>query len=217
MNYKTFVNLLLVVSLGFIVPNHILAQQQAEYCAFKVVVKQPDGRPSVGASVAGQQDGKPFAKTLTDEEGVARLCDAPQGLSEILVGGNRCGAVSVKYLRQLWMKTRQVAVTYENCSGEEWNIANSCLLTIRVRDERGSPAVGVELKIPNDQPVPMFETRISDSFGRIFCIVKYGDTLEGILAKNGLVPNRISERCQTGQSQNLDRTVVLSPSGRNVF
>jgi len=187
-----------------------------EYCAFEVIVKQPGGAPAT-AGVVVQGGGQVFGPVMTNAQGIARLCDAPPGLSEIVVGGNRCGAVSVKYLRAWWMKTRRVFVTYDNCSGEEWFVPRTCLLTIRVRDERGTPIAGVELGAPNEPPTPRdqerisegFETRISDQFGRIFRLVVFGETLQGSLSKDGYTSGQVAAQCKAGQSFDLERTIVL--------
>ncbi len=81
------------------------AQPPEIYCAFEVVVKSPTGVPVVGAGVAGlDQNGVKFGTALTDAQGVVRFCDAPSGLIEINVGGNLCGAVSVRYLSAYWLR-----------------------------------------------------------------------------------------------------------------
>jgi len=186
------------------------ASMSREYCAFEVVVKSPSGRQVRGAPVNAQKDGTDFAKTMTDDNGTARICDAPSGLVDIVIGGNVCGAVAVRHLRAYWMTTRQVFVTYQNCSGEEWAVPSGCRLTIRLRDGLDlSPIAGVRLVVPKGglRGLPGSET--SDRFGRIFQLVPYDKALTGTLEKRGYISASVSEPCTSGKSFVLERTIDL--------
>lgn len=182
---------------------------QNQYCAFDVIVNSPSGKSVAGADVLEEQNGKVFAKASTDQHGVARICDSPAGLVEIHVGGNLCGAVVVKYLQRYWLKTRRVAVTYENCSGEEWATAGGCQLTIRVRDEGGRPVSGARFGTGSSSgPGPGWSS-VSDMFGRIFRFLAYGTVLTGQVTKPGYTPATFTEQCKPGGAQDRERVLVL--------
>jgi hypothetical protein len=145
------------------------AQDQAGYCAFEVAVSSPTGAPVAGIGVAlVRRNGQTFSTVVSNERGIARVCDAPEGLVDIEVGGHVCGAVAVRYLKPYWMKTRRVSVMYKNCSGEEFVPIGGCLLTIRTLDEQGAPLSGVLFDDPDKRSKLREQTWISDQFGRIF-------------------------------------------------
>ena len=179
------------------------------YCAFEVTVKSPKGMPVAGTPVWGmRQDGTKFADTSTDEKGIARVCDAPIGVVDIQVGGRRCGAVTIRYLKPYWMITRHVAVTYENCAGEEWAVPGGCLVTVRVRNSRGAAISGVRLVETPRRPPGRAQTDTSDQFGRIFRFLEYRSVLDGVLVKEHFLPTAISEKCDPGDD--IEREVVVT-------
>jgi hypothetical protein len=194
----------------------LLAQGQVSYCAFEVMVRSPEGGPVSGAPVASlAQDGQTTGFASTDRQGIARVCDAPVGLTDIRVGDRLCGAVTVHYITPYWLETRHVVVTYKNCNGEEFAPMGGCSLTIRVRSQDGHPLEGVRLEVPNEQPKKRPQTRLSDGFGRIFRFTDYGDTLAVRLLKDGYVPQGFTDQCRSGDPQWAERTVVLNPAGKN--
>lgn len=70
--------------------------QSSEYCAFEVIVKTSRGEAARYARVVLFDDtGSAFASAVVNEEGVARICDAPPGLLRLSVGGTLCGTASV--------------------------------------------------------------------------------------------------------------------------
>ena len=191
------------------------ASQDREYCAFEVVVTTPRGLPVIGAPVAEDYQGRPFATAMTDKSGVARLCDAPADSVDIVVGGKRCGATRVSYLSPYWMRTRRVSVTYENCSGEEWMLPGGCRLTIRLRDERTSaPLPGARFRGGDSRAASEFETYESDTFGRVFRFIRYGTTLSGTLDKDGYAQGEVSEPCTRGENPYLEKIIALHELGR---
>lgn len=201
----------LIMFIGLMFAGGLRAQSPASYCAFEVVVRSPAGSPIMQQAVEGlDENGKVFGIALTDDRGAARLCDAPPRLIQIRVGGNLCGAVTVRYLTRYWQRTRHVFVTYENCAGEEWAIPFNCRLTIRVKDENanGSALEGVRLHGLGDSsaaPSP----RESDRYGRIFHSVKFGPTYSGWLEKDGYFPLSIAEGCGPGEGAGKEVTVVM--------
>ena len=190
------------------------SEEVRDYCAFEIVVHSPDGGPVVGTEVMEfGPGGDAIASALTDQQGVARLCDARVGLVDIEVGGRRCGAVGVRYLRPWWLKTRRVSVTYRSCAGEEWAVAGGCLLTIRVKDQYNLPVVGVLFESPNERPRP--QTRISDKFGRIFRFIEYGETTIGWLLKDGYSRQIVNQSCRSKEDTNeRELTVILAGCGK---
>ena len=204
-------HILLAILLGP-VTGPLLAQGQPEYCAFEVAVKSPTQTPMAGVLVEGtRHKGQVFGRALTDRRGIARICDAPVGLADLRVGGDRCGAVVVRYVQPLWMETRHILVIYANCSGEEWIPPSACQLTIRVRDTSDSPVPGVLLNFTSSQQrnAPGLQTRVSDEFGRIFRVIAYGETMTAKFSKEGYLPAELSEPCRPGESYRKERIVTM--------
>ena len=186
------------------------ADPKDEYCAFEVEVKTATGLPSSGVRVVGQDDaGFQFGTAITDQQGVARLCNSPRGLAEITVGGRMCGAVSVKYLNPLWPRTRHVVVTYQRCVGNDYYFPGRCEVTLRLMDEYKAPISDVTLRVDAGDALVQEKMLVSDRYGRIFLPIKYGDQLEGTLSKPGYLALRFSEPCKPGDGSLLDRTVTL--------
>ena len=181
-----------------------------QYCAFEVVVRSPKGDPVWPVSVSLlDRSMHAFTTALTGPAGIARLCDAPVGPISVRVGGQLCGATTVKDLKAFWMKTRRVYITYDNCSGEDFAFPGGCLVTIRVYSKTGQPISGVLFSGSNQRPAAREQTTISDAFGRIFRFVEYGGILNGELVKPGYLSQNIRVTCERGSLYEKEQRVVL--------
>ena len=170
------------------------ASGQEAYCAFEVKVTDPSGAAVAQVPVAlHRQRGVVLAETTTDANGVARLCDAPLGAVEIVVGFDICGLVLVRDVKAEWPATRRVYVTYEKVPCPHFVYADTCLVLIRVRDERGEPLAAA--RIDRRAPTPGVGSGLSDAFGRLFLSVKRGEKVEGVITKEGYESGRFSEVC----------------------
>lgn len=186
------------------------AGQSVEYCAFEVLVRSSAGQPVAGASVVEEVEGKAFARAVTNDKGIARICDAPARLIDIVVGGKLCGAASVRYLQAFWLETRRVSLIYDNCSGEEWLLATGCRMTIRTRDATdASPLAGVRLFVAPGEPKSAAAKQVSDQFGRLFWMMPYGATLKATLRRDGYSPMDVTERCNPGEGPVHEESVAL--------
>ncbi len=195
----------------------MVASAQGQYCAFEVTVRLPDGRPAASVTVSGlDQPGRVFATSMTNDQGVVRICDIPTGLIDIHVGGNLAGAVSVMRLKPFWMETRKVLVTYENRPETAFFLPGGCLLTLRAHDEKGAPIAGVLLEDSNERPKLREQTRTTDSYGRMFRFIDYGEALTGELVKAGYVSKRVTHQCQRGVDAEREQIVVLQRRSDNV-
>jgi len=204
--------IILVMTLVFAAaPLLSAAQDEPEYCAFQIHVRSPTGAPVKGVSVALlKRSGETFGTAVTDEGGVAKICDAPGGLVDVEVGGQLCGAIAVRHLKAFWMKTRRVFITYENCSGEEFVPMGGCLLTIRTLNESGLPIRGVLFDSPDKGPALRPQTSVSDRFGRIFRFIRYGEILTGHVEKPGYATSSVTDECKSGQAPEREQVVVLT-------
>jgi hypothetical protein len=189
-------------------PQWSAAQDPGAYCAFQIHVGSPTGSPVRDAPVsAADQNGFTVGTATSDENGDAAICDVPIGLIDIHVGDNRCGAVTVHYLKPDWLRPRRVWVTYQNCGGAEHTPPNGCSLTIRVRDSLGNPLTGVQFE-GSDGLGPMEQTGKSDQYGRIFRAIRFGESLAGALAKPGYATSEIVEPCEPPYQK--ERIVILN-------
>jgi len=195
-----------VVALG---PARASGQGQAEYCAFEIAVSSPDRKPVAGIDVMMTHDGRRIGSAVTNEGGVARICDAPSDVLLDVEVGRLCGAVAVRHLSAHWMRTRQVYITYLNCSGEEWLAAGGCEFTIRTHDERGAPLTGVAFDEDQPQVGQREPTRVSDRFGRIFRLLGYGRSFIARLEKPGYAPQAVAGDCKAGSDTVREVTVGL--------
>jgi hypothetical protein len=186
-------------------------QDQGSYCAFEVSVKSPAGAPVVGWGVAGlSETGEIFETTTTDEHGIARICDAPPGMVSIRVGGQFCGAVTVRNLNPWWMTTREVFVTYQSCANDAYALPGGCVLTLRLHDKDGLPLPGVLFQKSGVDHTSWNETNTSDQFGRIFRFIEWGNVLRGTLVKVGYTSKDVTEECKAGQQFKRYQVVILN-------
>jgi|HubBroStandDraft_1064217.scaffolds.fasta_scaffold63609_2 hypothetical protein len=209
---KTTWTFLATTVAAMLVPLPMTSQSRAEYCAFEVVVNSPDSKPVAGTEVAVTRGGRALGTGLTNEAGIARICDAPAGaLLDVEVGGRLCGAVAVRYLSAYWLKTRRVYVNYSNCQGEEFAAPGGCEYTIRTRNEGGAALSGVVFDERQrragsvEQPAP-----VSDRYGRIFRFLGYGGSFTARLEKPGYAPRVLTGDCPVGADPLRDVIVVLS-------
>lgn len=188
-----------------------LSAQTVEYCAFEITVKSPEGAPVPGVSVSASSDGaRPFARVVSNGEGVARICDSPVSSNvSISAGGGGCGEVTVRNLHPLWLETRRVYVTVQKCLQPENLFANECRFVVRVRDVHNTPVPGVRLTAPEVSQGGS-DTAVSDRFGRIFRVVPLHKTFAGTLEKDDYVPREITLECGPRSAYEDEQTVVLS-------
>jgi hypothetical protein len=166
----------------------------ADFCALRVTVEVPEGHPArVGVAVMPRMEREEVARSTgeggvvefsglvassTDERGVVEFCDLGLGLFDVVVGGNLCGQVIVRYLYLTWPETRELKVVYGNC---HFHFPDSgCLLLLRVRSSNGYPVPGASLLSPSRS-----STLTSDRFGRIITRIPWRTRLTGILIKEG--------------------------------
>ncbi|QOY91463.1 hypothetical protein [Paludibaculum fermentans] len=188
------------------------SQEQREYCAFEVIVRSSTGNPAAATSVSLFDDsGKPLMSALTNEQGLARICDAPSGLVRLTVGGVLCGTVSVGQLKRYWMQTRRINITYDNCSGDGWVPLGGCMLTIRVKAKDGSALIGAKFLDPHEGLKSREQTIVSDSRGRIFRFMEFGETMTGSVESDGYESQSVTNVCKRGDPRDSDLIVVLAP------
>jgi len=180
------------------------------YCAFEVNVKSSRNQPVANAPVtmfdASEQK---FSTVVTDRQGVARMCDAPPGLIRFTVGGLLCGEASVGQLRRYWMQTRRVTITYDNCNGEEWAPLGGCMLTLRVRASDGAPLAGARVEGDSLTLKSREQILVSDSWGRAFLFLEFGDRLNAMVLSEGYVSRPVVVECKRGESFDRDLIVEL--------
>jgi len=201
----------LAVWLGAATSTSRLSAQTTEYCAFEITVKSPEGASVPGISVSASSDGaRPFARVVTNEEGVARICDSPVSSNvSISAGGGGCGEVTVRNLYPLWLETRHVYVAVQKCLQPENLFSNECRFVVRVRDVHNAPVPGVRLTAP-DSYQGGSGTAVSDRFGRIFRVVPLHKAFAGTLEKENYVPGEVTLECGPRSGHEDEQTVVLS-------
>lgn len=166
------------------------ARAQEPYCAFEVHVATPAGKPVPGVPVAMlRADKTTYSNTASGLDGVARICDAPLQTVNFVVGFDICGSVMVRNLRPAWPETQQVIVTYASAPCPHMTFCNECQVLLRIRDENGNPVAGARFQ---GTPSGLRGSAVSDEFGRLFRVVRRGETLKGIVAKQGKASAQVS-------------------------
>lgn len=189
------------------------AEKAREYCAFEVLVKSSRDVPVAGVAVSLLGESQiVFASVVSDQDGVARICDAPPGLVTIKVGGNLCGTATVGYLQRYWMTTRRVVVAYENCSADGWAPLGGCMLTLRVVSEGGNPILGAVIRGDDGRATSRDQTLVSDQFGRILRFLRFGESMAASIHKNGFLTQSITDRCERGNPRDIDVVVTMKPT-----
>jgi len=195
-----------------------LAADDGTYCAYEVTVKKPSGEPVAGVPVGLVQKGEQIAESEADADGKARLCDAPLDAVDIFVGFDACGQVLVRHVDPLWLRTRQVSITYapSRCS-EFLSFPTDCHVLLRVVDEGGHFLPGALLDAKNSEgPV----SGVSDEFGRVFLSLKKHEYLQGTVKKKGYGSSAVSCECASGDPTEVKvvvhrRQSALSSSSTN--
>jgi hypothetical protein len=197
--------------LGAAISTSPLPAQTIKYCAFEITVKSPEGVPVPGISVSASSEGaRPFARVVSNEEGVARICDSPVSSNvSISAGSGGCGEVTVRNLYPLWLQTRRVYVTVQTCLQPENLFAHECRFVVRVRDIRNVPLPGVRL-VAVDSAHGGGDTAISDRFGRIFTVVPLHRAFAGTLEKENYVPGEVTLECGPRSAHEDEKTIVLN-------
>jgi hypothetical protein len=184
----------------------------AGYCALEVAVKSPSGEPTPGVSVsASARGGKPFATVQTDKQGLAGICDIPTAVTltiRIRRDSNPCGEVTIGGLYRLWLKTRRVNVTYEECNPQELYFPGFCGMVLRVRDERDVPLAGVKL-VAVDANHQGEKKTVSDKLGRIFLQIPTHQKLKSELSRNGYEAQSIILECNPRAPFEQEQTIIL--------
>jgi hypothetical protein len=158
------------------------ATAESTYCAFEIKVTAKSGVPrSKVPVILVRGHNSTLLETLTDANGVAKLCDAPLGEAvDIAVGSDVCGLVTVRNLHPLWPETKRVFVTFEDNPCNHFVAAEYCQVLLRVQDQDGRPVAGVRFN--GRLPSKGTGSDSSDELGRIFRIVKRDAKLEGVVS-----------------------------------
>jgi hypothetical protein len=169
---------LLVAGLLFALVPSLTAE--STYCAFEIKVTTKSGAPRAKVPVIlVRAPNSTFSETLTDENGVARLCDAPLEAVNIAVGFDVCGLVTVRNLHPLWPETKRVFVTFEDNPCNHFVLSEHCQVLLRVEDQESRPVPGVRFN--GSLPKNGSGSDTSDELGRIFRLVKRDEKLEGVV------------------------------------
>ena len=175
----------------------LTAAEGATYCAYEVRVNEPSGKPFAGVPILLVHNGAQIAETRTDATGKARICDAPLDAVSIAVGFDICGSVVVRDLVPLWLRTRQVFVTYvRSTCGEFVSFPADCHLLVRVVDDKGRFLPGARLG-PKTLEIGS-GADVSDEFGRMFRYLKEHEKLDGVVTKEGYGSSPLSTKCSIG-------------------
>jgi hypothetical protein len=173
-------NIRLFVAIGLLAPCATAVGEDSPYCAFEVKVSTPSGTPRSKVPVLLiQNHQKTFYETVTNANGLARLCVAPLEAVDIVVGFDVCGLVSVRNLHPKWPETKLVFVTFEENPCDHFSVSQSCQVLLHIQDDHGRPMAGARFK-----PDPMSTdsgSEVSDSLGRLFRLVKRRNKVEGFI------------------------------------
>ena len=191
----------IILALGFGLASQAAGQSLSEYCAVEVHI-----RNSTGAQIdtpvmleAGKE--KLVAQSAN---GVARFCDV--GFDEFsIVVGEPCGRVTVSGLTASPPSTRVVNVIYDPCWSERPPGGNACTILLRVGRQDGAPLAGAFLWINRKL------YRESDQYGRMFVMVRYGDSLRGSVRRGGYRDLSVDIPCRTDESR-FERRIALIPA-----
>ena len=184
-----------------------IATAGTNYCAFEIKVTEPSGTPAAKVPVAIIYKDTQIAEARTDESGTAWLCDAPLDAVNIAVGFDICGSVLLKKIRPLWLRTRQVSITYARSSCEEFIFAKSCHLLLRAEDDRGRPVAGARFEAAGSWTAS--ELGLSDSFGRFFLSLKGAEEVRGLVTKRDYEPASVSQTCDPRDDPEMEVRIVL--------
>lgn len=151
------------------------------FCAVTVHVNSEMGYP-VGARVdLVDRLNTTVVLSYADRKGIARFCDFGPGKFKIRVGGfESCGATEILNVQNRYPESDTFFVTLSNCKGEGDAGGNACRLYFRVQSEDGKPLGDVAFRQGSD-PI----ASKTDSYGRVFTLLRYSDREMFYFAKDG--------------------------------
>jgi hypothetical protein len=123
---------------------------------------------------------------VTNHNGKASICDAPNEPIDIVVGRDICGSVIVNDLRYEWPTTHTVFVTYQDEPCDHLALGKEARVLLRILDNTGRPVRGAIFK---GRAVGRIDEE-SDELGRLFIIAQRGSRVEGVVEKDGMA-NRV--------------------------
>ena len=174
----------------------------SEYCAVEVRIRNSSAEPVDTIVILEPKDGKKSATTSAN--GVARFCDV--GLRDFkVVVGEACGQVTISGLKASPPSTRTVNVVYDRCASESPPGRTGCLVLLRIATRDGRPLARAALRTSSNV------SRESDQYGRIFAMVRYGDSLRGTVKRDGYREQGVDVACHSDQTR-LERSVDLAPA-----
>jgi hypothetical protein len=183
-----------------------LRGQTTQYCAFEIKVVRLSGAPAQGIPVAIIHDRREVLDTCTDSEGIASLCDSPLGFVDIVVGFDKCGAVTLNRLRAQWPSPVRATVLYEDAWCDHFAaLPDRCQVLIRAKSSAGSAVAGARIERTNaGAALPA-----SDALGRLFFSLKPGEAVEGFVAHSGFGRAAVSVRCTQDGPRDVEQAAVL--------
>jgi hypothetical protein len=155
-------------------------------------------------------NGVAVSESISDDNGIARLCDAPLGLLSISVGTNRCGSMSINFLQRPAAEPHKLKVIFNNCAGIEWSQVGLCRWLIRLNTPEGQPIVGAVFQGKDDKQKP--RSVRSDNWGRLSLVAGRGESLSGTVGKSGYLPETLSLSCSPGEPYDSDLRMTLNTS-----
>lgn len=180
----TFVSLLLTTSLNGVTPT------DAQYCAFEVVIRSPNGTPISQVPIEMVEHHRStYSDTRTNKDGIALLCDSPVGSVDIVAGFDICGSVMIRNVQPDWPRTVRLHLTYVPMECDHFATSPQVRVVLRITAEDGRPLAGARFSGRLGGKIPA----ISDSFGRIMGSIRRGSKVEGTIQLDGHKSASVSE------------------------
>ena len=188
MNKFLFVLLPLVVTPAY-------GQPPEGRCSLRVSVTDRSGQPRDIPVTVQAADGEHAVARVSP--GVYEICDLGLAAVDILVGkGNACAVVLKNVMATLGV-TLDRRVIFEPC-GREYMAEAICRRLLRVTDATSHRAV----------PNPIFEFDgkqvRGDQYGRMMLTPRFGETIHGLIVREGYTPASVSLECKARPTSHED-------------
>lgn len=174
----------------------------AEYCAVRLRIVDPQGRPLDSTFSVFDERGKLVLESKS-AQGVAEICDLPFGNSRIDIGRETsCGSLTIKNLRDRWPLNQEIVAVRNLCGGDQIGPQLGCMVAFRIKDMVGHPLAGVTIDVGGSR-IP-----VSDRFGRAWAAISTGSMPIAELSIFGYEPLSSTLNCKM-DSLNIRKEVTM--------
>lgn len=174
----------------------------AEFCALRVEVQQPNGKPArlIPVVLRGPAGDVVFDERI--DQSPFEICDFGYGMHSLQVGYSFCYPTTIGNLRMRLGDPIRLTIRLNECPPDV--IHGRCDMNLKVKNKISGKGIG-GVRVVGRQPVPIAGT--TDSYGRVQLFFQVSGELEIDFSADGFEPLRHLIPCKGLE----EREIFLKP------